>query len=193
MSELSLRFEPTDLAAWLWAAVAALILLELARYVRLGRRPASRLRRVGISAAIIVVLAAISQSDRFRLDASTHTYACAALAVLTAVWVTRGYARTTRTIPGPARKVLLALRFAAAGIVLLIAAGPVLQRTETTYERPVLGVALDDSPSISIPPPLPPPPHTAPPVPFPCRLPPPPAPSSSPARRGGPVGQPGGP
>ena len=150
MSELSLRFEPTDLANWLWIAVAALILLELSRYIWLGRWPASRPRRGGLAAAIAVTLVAIGQSDRFRFDASTHTYACVALAIMIAIWIRRGYARTTRTIPPPGRLILVSLRLAAAGIVLLIAAGPVLQRTDTRYERPVLGLAIDDSRSMSI-------------------------------------------
>lgn len=150
MSELSLRFEPTDLAGWLWIAVAVLILLELARYVWSGRRPSSRPRRVGLTAAILVALAAISQSERFRFDASTHAYACIILAILIAAWILRGYARTTRSIPPQGRLLLLTLRLAAAGMVLLIAAGPVLQRTDTVYERPVLGLAIDDSRSMSI-------------------------------------------
>ena len=150
MSELALRFEPTDLANWLWLAVAALILLELTRYIAFGRRPASRPLRGGLAAAVLVALAAIRQSDRFRFDASTHSQACLALAVLTIVWVRRSYARTTRGIPDRSQRVLLALRAMAAGIVLLIAANPVLQQTTTTYERPVLGLAVDDSRSMGI-------------------------------------------
>jgi len=150
MSELSLRFEPADLAGWLWGAVGIGIAYELIRYVRIGRWPRSRLLRAGLSITTVVVLITAAQTDRFRFDGSTHAYACAVLAAGVAVWLVRGYARTTRAISGSVRVGLLILRATAAGIVLLIASGPVVQQTTVTHQKPLLGIAVDDSRSMSI-------------------------------------------
>ncbi|HSW44509.1 MAG TPA: glutamine amidotransferase [Phycisphaerae bacterium] len=150
MRELSIQFEPTSAAIWLWSAVAVLVALEMIRFSWLGRRPPSRGLRITICGGLAFVAGVALQRRGLRFDESTHVHACLTLAVLSGVWLTRAYRRTTRDISGGNRAVLLLLRIAAAVVVLLILAGPVLQITRTSREKPVLGIAVDDSRSMSI-------------------------------------------
>lgn len=150
MNRTELEFEPPPLAEWLWVAVAVLILVELVRYVLLGRRPAGQAFRALLAAGCLVAGIGLAMSGRLGGDGSGHGRACVALAVLMTGWLTRLYRQTSRALRPGTRYALLGLRLAAAGIVLAALTGPVLTRSETTFEKPVLGIAVDDSLSMSI-------------------------------------------
>jgi len=150
MDAYTLEFEPPDLAGWLWVAAGVLAGIELIRYLWSGRRPAGRATRAGVAAAVMAVLAAAVASGKFRLDASTHEYACLALAGFGIAWLTRAYRQTTRSLAPSVRTTLLVARLLALAMILLLAARPVLQWTQIMRERAVLGIAVDDSRSMTV-------------------------------------------
>ena len=75
MGRFSLEFEPPDLAAWLWAAVSALVVIEAVRYVLLGRRPKSRAIRTTTILLLAATVAALGIRGWLKPDASNHGWA----------------------------------------------------------------------------------------------------------------------
>ncbi len=150
MNRIALEFEPAPLAAWLWATVALWAAIELGRYVVSGRRPAGRAWRAVLAGACLTLAVGLVLTDHLRADGFGQLQACLALAVLMTVGLLRAYRQTTRTLRRSLLAALLALRLSAAGIVLAALAGPVVTQTNTTMEKPVLGIAVDDSRSMGI-------------------------------------------
>ncbi|GMU22246.1 MAG: hypothetical protein AMXMBFR13_23340 [Phycisphaerae bacterium] len=149
MDRWSLDFDAPDLAGWLWVAVGLLAAAELVRYVFTGRRPQATGGRVAIAAFLVLAFLALRITGRLQLDASNHPRAALALGFLLVPWLVRAYARTTRAIRPSVRLGLLVLRVSAAGVVLMLLVRPVLQFLSVQRERPVLGILLDDSRSMT--------------------------------------------
>jgi len=150
---VALEFDPPDLAGWLWAAVGVLATVEGLRFVVTGRRPARRSIRVTIVLALALSVAFLKVGGWVKLDGSSHGWACLWLAAFGALWLTRSYRSTSlspHSIDRGARIRLLALRLAAGGVVLLMLLSPVLRSVDVVRDRAVLGIALDDSRSMTI-------------------------------------------
>ena len=150
MNGVSLEFEASDLAGWLWLAVAALAGAEGLRYVVGGHRPGAWWQRGALAGAAGAAVAGLKIGGWVALDARSHGWACLWLGGLGVLWLARAYRRTTRTISRRVRLTLLGLRVSAGGVVLLLAAGPVLQSVHVRRERAVLGILLDDSRSMTV-------------------------------------------
>ncbi|HOA74679.1 MAG TPA: VWA domain-containing protein [Phycisphaerae bacterium] len=150
MGEWDLNFEPADLADVVWLAVLALVLLEAARYVIRGRRPASTAARAIVAALAAITLGWLAISGRLKVSHISHGWACLILAVLLLPWLVRSYRTTTRPLAAHNRLILLTLRVAAAGIALLMIARPVAVWSSSLRERASVGILLDTSRSMNV-------------------------------------------
>ena len=150
MGFFTVETDAPDLSGWLWVAAAGLLVLELGRYTMVGGRPAGRLSRL-IIALTLLLAASLGLIIRGPTHAApAHLSAVSLLCVLSIIWLWRSYQRTTRLLSPFAQWSLLALRTLAVLIVLTIVVGPVLQWTHTIHERAAIGIALDNSRSMTI-------------------------------------------
>lgn len=150
MGTLELSFEAGDLAEWVWAAIALLAVVEAARYVASGRRPAALPARAVLLGIGLSVGAAFLLTGRVVPGRFSHGATCLILAFLLLPWVGRAYARTTRPVALPGRLLLLALRTGATSVALLMIARPVLLWTTASHERAVVGILQDTSQSMNV-------------------------------------------
>jgi len=145
---LWIEFEPWDLIDWLWPVVGLLVVVEWLLWVRRGRGRQRR-RRAILGGALLIATAlglwALGLSSR---GGNAGPVAC--LAVLAAVWSLRAYASTTRPLERREKLLLLSLRAAAIGAILLVLARPVVRWTRFVEERGTIAVVLDDSRSMTV-------------------------------------------
>jgi len=145
-----LEFDTPDLAEWLWPIALALGALALARWLLFGRWPRSWFARLAISAGAVVACFALAISEVFRFDGSTHLWACLVLGVLAVGFLVSGYRRTTRSIRPALRISLMTLRLLLAIVAMIVLTRPVFKSVAVTYEKAVLGLAVDVSGSMHV-------------------------------------------
>lgn len=150
MGSFTFETDAPDMAGWLWAAVACLFVLELGRYVVGGCRPVRRLSRFTI--ALVVFPGAVLTMTAYRpaLDGSTHVYACLLIGFFSALWLWRSYRRSAQTSSAGVRWLLLGARSLVVLAVLIAIIGPVFQWTQVVRERAAIGLALDNSRSMTV-------------------------------------------
>ena len=149
-TDVELNFETPEIGA---VAVPMLVVLGLIAgwfYVRSGRRPQSRIGRLGLCGlAVILAVSATVLAGRSG-PSIQRGLVLAMVAILFLGLAPTAYARTTVSIAGPARWALLGLRLIALVLVLLLLSRPVVRRTAVRVQRPTLAVLLDDSGSMQI-------------------------------------------
>ncbi len=150
MAELTIQLDIEPGRWWIAAAVGALLVFELVRYVLTGARPRARTARVVTS---LVLAAPAAMLLRWSLTAdgvARSTTLVVLLSGLTFVWLVRVY-RPAKDRLGRARRVgLMLLRAIALLVVLVLVAGPTLCRTRTVYDKAMLAILIDDSRSMTV-------------------------------------------
>ena len=128
-TDVELNFETPEIGA---VAVPMLVVLGLIAgwfYVRSGRRPQSRIGRLGLCVlAVILAVSATVLAGRSG-PSIQRGLVLAMVSILFLGLAPTAYARTTVSIAGPARWALLGLRLIALVLVLLLLSRPVVRRT----------------------------------------------------------------
>lgn len=154
MGGYDIAFEAGDFGGWMLpAAVAVLAVVHAALYVARGRRLGGS--DVIIRRVIFVVVAAgvvLAATLAGGIDPATWSHGawCSLLAAGVLPLLVGTYGRTTRPIPPSTRALLVGLRLAAGGVVLVMLARPVLQRTYERRERATVGILVDTSRSMGV-------------------------------------------
>ncbi|MBP7935109.1 MAG: hypothetical protein KA354_10725 [Phycisphaerae bacterium] len=150
MGFVTFEVDTPDLAGWLWAAAAGLLLLELGRYVIQGSRPTGRRTRWLVLSVVVLVVVLAVMVFRPAFDSSMPVYACLVTGILSVLWLWRSYQRTNRSLSFPWRWLLPGVRVLVVFVVLMVVIGPVLQWTHVVRERAAIGFALDNSRSMTV-------------------------------------------
>ena len=145
-----LEFDSPDLAEWLWPIALVLGGLALARWLFVGGWPRAGFVRLLISAGVVVACSALAISEVFRFDGTNPLWAYLVLGILAVGALLAGYRRTTRSIGSGLRISLLTLRLLLALVALIVLVRPVFKSVTVSYEKAVLGLAVDVSGSMQV-------------------------------------------